>query len=140
VDVSRGPKMPQHSIEIISQLDKRLDGHPIMPVGSQLLHHLWEPHSLRITRGHVQTILERLVKTYGRFRASPCREFGGERLSRLTSRRGSEARAGAFAPNYARAPGDLLERECEWRAYRIGRQGMCDEPQSDEKTVRRYRD
>ena len=68
-DVSLGPNSLKHRVQIVAQFDDCVEGHTLMPLGAQPLNHFWKPYSLRVTGGHVWTIVvllrERLLG--GRF-------------------------------------------------------------------------
>lgn len=52
-DVPLGPSPLTHGVQIVSQPDECLEGHALMPSGTEVLDHFWEPDSLRIGGGHV---------------------------------------------------------------------------------------
>lgn len=52
-----GPNSLKHLIRFVAQIDDCVEGHILMPLGAQPFDHLWKPYSLRVTRGHVWTIV-----------------------------------------------------------------------------------
>jgi hypothetical protein len=52
-DVSLGSSSLKPRVQVIAQLDDRVEGHARMPLGAQPLNHFRKPNSLRVTRGHV---------------------------------------------------------------------------------------
>jgi hypothetical protein len=52
-DVSLGSNLLEHLLQVIAQLDDRVEGHARMPLGSQARNHFRKPYSLRVTCGHI---------------------------------------------------------------------------------------
>ena len=56
-DVSLRPNSLKHLVQFVAQFDNRVEGHTLMPLGPQPLNHFRKPYSLRVTGGHVPTIV-----------------------------------------------------------------------------------
>ena len=55
--MSLGPNSLEHLVQFVAQIDDCVEGHPLMPLGAQPVNHLRKPHSLRVTGGHIRTIV-----------------------------------------------------------------------------------
>jgi hypothetical protein len=52
-EVPFGSNSLKHRVQVIPQLDDCGEGHALVPLGAQPLHHVGKPHSLCVTCGHV---------------------------------------------------------------------------------------
>jgi hypothetical protein len=51
-DVPLRSNLLEHRVQIVAQLDECVQGHALVPLGTQPLHHLRKPYSLRVNGGH----------------------------------------------------------------------------------------
>jgi hypothetical protein len=52
-DVPPASNLLQHRVQVIAQFDHCVEGHALMPLGTQPLNQFREPHPLHVTCGHV---------------------------------------------------------------------------------------
>jgi hypothetical protein len=51
-DVALGSNSVECCVQLIAQLDDRVERHATVPLGAQPLNHFWKPYSLRVTCSH----------------------------------------------------------------------------------------
>ena len=52
MDVALGSNSLKHRIQVIAQVDDCVEGHALLPAGTQVVNHFRKPDSLRIASSH----------------------------------------------------------------------------------------